>query len=120
MNEKREYPRIPEHIAVDVRLISLSDIPAEGLEFMSEAEMENISEGGVLFDTNHELPEGTFIELGFHFEEMKTPLFIKGKVVRSIRKESHFETGVKFLSYSIEDKELMMRHLAKAINKSNN
>jgi len=111
MDEHRKHDRVSEPIRIDYRIISLGDKPHRHLEFSGFADMENISEGGMLFLHTDDIPVSTMIEMSFYLEDID-PLFLKGKVVRC--KELQFrkyEIGIEFLPAFTKDHEILLHHI---------
>ena len=109
---KRKYDRVSEQILTYFRIIALADAPYHNLKFSGLADLENISEGGLLFQNDDFIPVGTFLELGFHIKEKSDPLFLKGRIMH-LKKlaNNRFSLGVQFLSSFEEDKSVLIDFL---------
>ncbi len=116
MAELRKYKRIPDNVKVNYRIISLGEAPAEYIELRGGGESENISEGGMLFEINENIPLGTFLEVHFEFADLSYPVILRGRVVRveEIPGVSLYELGVQFTHFFAKDKELLQEHLKTA------
>ena len=93
--DRRQNPRIPVH---ETLYLSLK-VP-EASQNMA-AEGKDISASGVLFATDAPLPEGTILNLSFHFYPAfgdEENVDIKGRVIRCFRKsdQKHYRIGCVF------------------------
>lgn len=83
--EKRKHMRVNANLKLNVRAVGM-------LEF-SEAKMNNISEGGLMFTTGQELPVGKEIELEVMLPTTLRIIRLKGRVVWNRKTESLEETN---------------------------
>jgi hypothetical protein len=110
-DEKRQFLRIDEQISIDYRIITLGDKPHENLRFSGLADMDNISEGGILFEYHDSIPVGSLMELAFNMGK-PSPLFMKGRVkhVKQLG-VNRFAIGIQFLANVKEDKKALMDYI---------
>ena len=110
-NDKRQFNRIDEQIAIDYRIITLGDKPHENLRFSGLADMDNISEGGILFEYHEAIPVGSLMELGFDIQK-ESPLYMKGRVMHVKQLSSaRYAIGIQFLVSLEEDKQALLHHI---------
>jgi len=110
-NNKRQFERIDEQIAIDYRIITLGDKPHENLRFSGLADMDNVSEGGILFEYHESIPVGSLMELGFNIGT-DVPIHLKGRVkhVKQLG-VSRFAIGIQFLASMKEDIEALINFI---------
>lgn len=115
MKQYRQYKRIPDHIKVQYQIIQLgpTDSDAHGTHLSGEGHTENISEGGVLFESREPIPVASLLEIQITTSANPDPLFLKGRVVRVEEMETpgHYEIGVKFTHYFAKDREALRSHV---------
>jgi hypothetical protein len=113
MSEKRGFHRVPEHVKVNYRIISLGEDPGDFIDLRGNGQTENISEGGMLFEVHESIPEGTFMEIQFDIPQLDYPLFLRGRVIRveELVEGKKYDIGIMFTHYFEKDRELLQRHL---------
>ena len=119
-SDKRKDLRIDEQISIDYRIITLGDKPHENLRFSGLADMDNISEGGILFEYHDAIPVGSLMELAFNIGQT-SPLFMKGKVkhVKQLG-AARYAIGIQFLANIKEDREALLVHIEEKSKKRTN
>ena len=99
MSERRKHPRYPYNETVHVKLCSvegMDDLEGQGLV----CKTSDISEGGVCFRVDREIPIETAIELRIELASPPTTFIHQGAVrwVREIDAVNGFQVGVEFTS----------------------
>ncbi len=113
MGEKRGFHRVPEHVTIEYRIITLGEAPEDLIELRGDGLTENISEGGMLFEVNEPIPGGTFMELKFNIHDLEYPLYLRGRVVRvdELVEGKRYDIGIMFTHYFEKDREILQNHL---------
>ncbi len=112
-SEQRKYRRLPDHIDVKYRIISLGENPGGYIELRGDGHSENVSEGGMLLESHEIIPPGTFLEVEIKLHGSESPIYLRGRVVRTeeIIENRRYEIGVKFTHYFEKDREMLHTHL---------
>lgn len=113
--ERREYKRIPEHIGIKYRQVTIEGEESSGMLRLPTlaGTTQNISEGGMLFESDEALPLGCFLEVQIYIPNVASPLFLKGRVIRleELVEDRRFDIGIMFTGYFVQDRELLRVHL---------
>ena len=111
--EKRQFLRVDDQISIDYRIITLGDKPHGNLRFSGLADMDNISEGGILFEYHESIPAESLMELAFNVGK-PAPLFMKGRVkhVKQLGVK-RYAIGIQFLENVKEDKRDLLDYIKK-------
>lgn len=112
-SEKRIYRRIPDHVDMKYRIISLGENPENYIDLRGGGMSENISEGGMLFEVHEHIPLGSFLEVQLDVPEVSFPIYLRGKVVRveELIENKSYDIGIHFTQYFQQDRELLNTHL---------
>ncbi len=106
-SDRRQHIRVNANLRLSVRT-------AGDLEFF-DAQMQNISEGGLMFTTNAELPVGREIELEMMLPTTLRIVRLKGKVVWNRKTETvegtNYEAGIRI----VEINEMNFKDIKEAI-----
>ena len=99
MQDRRKHPRYPYNDTVFVKLCSVSgmdDLEGQGLLCKSS----DVSEGGISFRVDREIPLETDIELRIELKSPPTTFIHQGRVrwVREVDPINGFQVGVEFTS----------------------
>ncbi len=102
VEERRDSDRAPSSITGRFTIAS-----AAGDIFV----VQNISEGGILFQFQKALPIGSTLNLSLNLPQRKTPLTCKAKVkrVEELKKNALYEIGVKLTHMSQAEKKALHR-----------
>ena len=99
--ESRKFIRRPADIPIE---ISLADLVPHKKEYLN-----NISFGGLSFKSRDEVKTGTVINVRI---PLVRPMFeTKGRVVRCIKKDKHFDIGVEFIAPADDFKVRMLEQI---------
>lgn len=111
--EQRNYRRLPENVDIRFRIISLGDNPGDYIDLRGGGHSENISMGGMLFESNEMIPVGSFLEVQVNVSELEYPIYLRGRVVRleEIVEHRKYDIGIQFTQYFEKDKEFLQNHL---------
>jgi len=103
--ESRKSPRVSKLCFTSVKRY---DATGE-LEEAQIGKTLNISDGGILLETDHPLPFLAQLEIviGLDDEMLK----LKGEVVHLLKKEDTLEMGIRFLEVSGKDREILRNSL---------
>lgn len=102
--ERRRFPRVHGGIQVEYA-VSLDD------DYFVAPDRD-ISQGGVSFACDHELPAETQLHLSFSGGKLEEPLRATGRVVRSWYAGMDLFVAVRFTEISTEDRRSLDRFLA--------
>lgn len=119
MSDKRKFTRLPDHLSISYRIISLGDTPEGYIDLRGGGVSDNISEGGALFEVLEEIPLGSFLEISFIVPDLDYPLILRGRVVRveEIIEGKKYDIGLKFTQIFEKDRELLQKHLTFLMDK---
>lgn len=118
MTNKREFNRIPENLQILYTISSSVESPDPG-SLEKKARMENISEGGMLFESNELVPIGSILSIEIRPKE-EGAFNITGKVVRleEFEDRKKFEIGVMFVHYSESETKSIIDYIQRLIAKT--
>ncbi len=111
MKEKRKFKRLPKKSKLLYKFLKFSP---EGSE-LREAQYKDVGGGGILFETEEEIPIGTLLKIEFDLQgwhkyypgffkfdqtSISEPITVVAQVVRvrEIEKNKKYEIGVKFVN----------------------
>jgi len=109
--DKRKFKRIPKHLSLKYKIITLGSYTEKTLEATAGSTSENISKGGLLILADENIPLGTFMEFELKDKDEEFPLYIKGRVVRveEIISEKKYDLGIMFSITTEEDQKILQR-----------
>ena len=120
--ERRRYPRVP----LDLDVVYTVNAPPE-VKFRIAGEernatMLNISEGGMAFITDHELPEMTKLDISFHIRlrnGRRSVINCVGQVCYSFLLADYhrYHMGIEFISICDKEKRLIVDFVRSRSNK---
>ena len=107
--EKRKFKRIEKFFVVSVRVAS-----GESADWVL-VNLENISEGGILFNHTESFKAGTSLDIKIKILPDKPPFQYVGKVVRGqkLGELRLYESAVQFMEVSPEHRDLIHEALTK-------
>ncbi|GBF51852.1 hypothetical protein LPTSP4_33900 [Leptospira ryugenii] len=114
-SEKRVYQRIKEKILLQYRVIQVGSdqhfLPKDN----GMGESQDISIGGLLFQSKEPIPVGAKLELELRFPDVRYVLYPKAKVVRleEFADGEYYEIGLEFNQLFENDKNLIEEHIKK-------
>ncbi len=99
MQDRRKHPRYPYNESIFVKLctvVGMEDLEGQGLV----CKTSDISEGGISFKIDQEIPIETVIEMRIEMKSPPTTFIHQGKVrwVREVDPIHGFQIGVEFTS----------------------
>jgi c-di-GMP-binding flagellar brake protein YcgR len=94
MEDRRNYPRLGRIWNLTYKSISSEEVKEELLR----GSTVNISSGGICFEADEEVPEGTILALEMEATVFPAPIIAVGKAVwcRKQEKKEKFDVGVEF------------------------
>jgi hypothetical protein len=115
--EKRKSPRI----IVDFVSVEVQGHPSSGSDIVPReiCQVKNISESGMLFESEDPFEPGTILKLTFAVPDSPIVIRTDAIVIRSQRKRS-FDIGVQYKNLAIAEQKLLQHFINKAIVQSNN
>lgn len=115
MREKREYERLDIHIDIKYRVIHSIAFGHELVDGKGKAHSINLSEGGLLFETDNNLPLESLLEVELLLNGLKIPVYLKGEVVHIEEVSDKFDIGLKFEYKSESDNKALHNYLQNKI-----
>ncbi len=94
MKDKRGFLRLSEIWDLNYKIIDLEDIKKSSINSLTV----NISGGGVRFEANEKIPEGTMLLLELKSKHFPSPIIAVAKSVwcKKAKKKDTFEVGLQF------------------------
>jgi hypothetical protein len=94
MKDKREFLRLSEIWDLNYKIIELEDIKKSSINSLTV----DISGGGVRFEANKKIPEGTMLLLELKSKHFPSPIIAVAKSVwcKKAKKKDKFEVGLQF------------------------
>lgn len=94
MSDKRKFPRVGKIWDLDYRVIGPEEFESNALPSLTV----NISGGGLCFETNQEIPEGTMLALELKSTVFPSPIIALAKAVwcRKTIQEEKYDVGAEF------------------------
>lgn len=94
MSEARKFPRLDKKWEINYRKISPEEIESNPVSSYTV----NISGGGVCFETEEEIPEGTILALELKSEAFPSPVIVLAKAVWCNKKiwREKYKVGLEF------------------------
>jgi hypothetical protein len=107
VQERREYPRVPTQILLDIRP------PVPGVEESVGGVIVNLSLGGLAFESLSRLSPGTDI-----YVAMEKPLVLTGKVVHVFPNGNTHRYGVRFTNLGLFSERKLEKHVGLVLKKT--
>ncbi|HEO66339.1 MAG TPA: PilZ domain-containing protein [Spirochaetes bacterium] len=113
MEDRREYIRLNESIAIKYTIIYSIGFGSNITEGEGSALSINVSEGGLLFLSDMELPVKTFLEVELNLKGEELPVYLKGEVIDISKLPSNDQYKVRMqFEYKYEqDSKLLHQHV---------
>ncbi len=111
MEERREFERVNVHLTGRLTVASNT-----GDIFV----VQNISEGGFLFEFHKAIPVGTILHLSLNLPGRKTPIQCKAKIRRleELQKNKKYEVGASIIHIREPEKKAMKRFIRTLVQKN--
>ena len=125
--ERRRYIRIPEQDLLSHEPLKVKSFDIEG-SHKKYASTKDLSEGGILFQSEVLFTIGTYIKLEFYVHDWekhkiefykqedleKGPFTVIGKVVRDeVITPGHFDIGIEFIAVDMGHKQALKNYIKK-------
>ena len=107
MLEKRKFPRLGELWELDYKTIKVEKFKKNPLSSFTV----NISGGGICFEANEEIPEGTMLALELRSVVFPSSIIVLGKTVwcKKEKKKDKYVVGVEFWWTGWKDNDAQQR-----------
>lgn len=102
--ERRKYPRIPEEMVFAIQGGPL--LPDQ----VAQGAIVDISEGGVAFESEAEIPVGQVIAF-----ELRLPIHVQAKILHSERRGERHRYGMEFEKVEWLDRETLRRYIKRKL-----
>ncbi len=112
--EKRVFSRAPRKIKMQYRMIKSSSKELVDKEKKYTVTTEDVSVGGLSFDSYYPIPVGSILETNIKMREKGKTLQCLGKIVRAelVVADKVYKTGVSFLDMSGAERKLISEYIA--------
>ncbi len=115
MKNRREYIRLSESIAIKYIIIYSIGFGSNITTGEGSAQSINLSEGGLLFISDTELPVKTFLEVELRLKGENLPIYLKGEVMHTSKlpSDDKYEIGMQFEYKYEQNSELLSEYVLK-------
>ena len=108
--ERRLFPRLNANIKVDYFIMGIMPVVDEGSS-------KDISAGGICIIVDENIKIDSVVFLTLHLPDGKSPVKVRGRVVRSTEGKSakekgkNYETGIVFIKINPDDQERIAKYV---------
>ncbi len=115
MEDRREFIRLSESIAIKYTIIYSMGFGSTITKGEGSALSINVSEGGLLFLSDIELPVKTFLEIELNLKGEELPVYLKGEVIDVLKLPSsdQYEVRMQFEYKYQQDINLLHQYVLK-------
>jgi len=111
MLEHRKYQRLTQTAEIRYQIIysvALGNLNSDGV---GTAHSINLSEGGILFSSDIDIPKDSFLEVELSLPGYSYPIYLKGEVTHSVERDAAFDIGIKFEYKTGKDSEILHNYV---------
>ena len=111
MREHRKYQRLSRSAEIKYQLIYSVALGSMNTDGVGVAHSINLSEGGILFSSDIEIPKDSFLEIELTLPGISFPMYLKGEVTHAVSRENSFDIGIKFEYKTEKDSEILHNYV---------